>query len=169
MRRIIRLEKKPYFLSYASAGGYEEKCGPLGDFFDISSEDDLFGQKTAEEAESEMARRCLNTALKKCALSHSALDVLLAGDLENQCNASSAGLFSFGIPYVSLLRLLDLHRGYNASITLSLNHRYDTRRGSYVLTQQCRGKAIQNTPRIRRAKTALGTVDGDRRRCIYNE
>ena len=82
MRRIIRLDKKPYFLSYASAGGYEEKCGPLGDFFDISSEDDLFGQRTAEEAESEMARRCLNTALKKCALSHSALDVLLAGDLE---------------------------------------------------------------------------------------
>ena len=102
MRRIIRLNKKPYFLSYAGAGGYEESHGPLGGFFDISSADDLFGQRTAEEAESEMARRCLNTALKKGAISSSALDILLAGDLENQCNASSAGLFSFGIPYVGL-------------------------------------------------------------------
>lgn len=102
MRRIIRLDKKPYFLSYASAGGYEEVRGPRGEDFDISSDDDLFGQKTAEEAESEMQRRCLNTALKKCALSHGSLDILFAGDLENQCNASSAGLYSFGIPYVGL-------------------------------------------------------------------
>lgn len=102
MRRIINLNKKPYFLSYAAAGGYEESKGPLGNVFDITSPDDLFGQKNAEEAESEMARRCLNVALKKCALKASELDILLAGDLENQCNASSAGLFSFGIPYVGL-------------------------------------------------------------------
>ena len=102
MRRIIQLDKKPYFLAYSSAGGYEESRGPLGKSFDITSDDDLFGQKTAEEAEAEMERRCLNTALKKSALSHDTLDVLLAGDLENQCNASSAGLYSFGIPYVGL-------------------------------------------------------------------
>lgn len=102
MRRIVNLDKKPYFLSFAAAGGYEESRGELGDGFDITSFDDMFGQKTAEEAEAEMARRCLNTALKKAALSHTALDILFAGDLENQCNASSAGLYSFGIPYVGL-------------------------------------------------------------------
>ena len=102
MRKIITLDKKAYFLSYAAAGGYEESRGPLGSAFDITSSDDLFGQRGAEEAESEMSRRCLNVALKKCALSQNELDVLLAGDLENQCNASSAGLFSFGVPYIGL-------------------------------------------------------------------
>ena len=102
MRRVIHLDKKPYFLSYASAGGFEESRGPVGEKFDITSHDDLFGMKCAEEAESEMSRRCLNTALKKASLDHKSLDILLAGDLENQCNASSRGLFSFGTPYVGL-------------------------------------------------------------------
>lgn len=102
MRRIIKLEKKPYFLSCAAVGGYEERRGPLGEGFDLCDDSDLFGMRSWESAESEMGRLAFNIALKKCALSESALDVVLAGDLENQCVASSAGLCSFGIPYVGL-------------------------------------------------------------------
>lgn len=102
MRRILNLTKKPYFLSYATCCGYEERRGPLGEYFDISSDTDLFGCKTFEEAEGEMQRLCLNTALKKCALPHDSLDIILAGDLENQCNASSGGLYTFGVPYLGL-------------------------------------------------------------------
>lgn len=102
MRRIITFDKKPYFLSWASAGGYEERRGPIGDGFDICSDDDLFGAKYFEDAEAEMGRLCLNVALKKASLPPSSLDVLLAGDLENQCIASSGGLYSFGIPYIGL-------------------------------------------------------------------
>lgn len=102
MRRIITLTSKPYFLSYAACGGYEERRGPLGTGFDLCCDDDLFGAKCFEDAESEMGRQCLNIALKKCHLAPSSLDVLLAGDLENQCMASSGGLYSFGIPYIGL-------------------------------------------------------------------
>ena len=102
MRRIIHLERTPYFLSHASVGGYEERRGPLGEKFDFCTDDDRFGMDTWERAEGEMGRTCLNLALKKAALSPDALDVLLAGDLENQCVASSTGLYSFGIPYIGL-------------------------------------------------------------------
>ena len=49
MRRIIHLDKKPYFLSYASAGGFEESRGPVGEKFDITSHDDLFGMKDGRD------------------------------------------------------------------------------------------------------------------------
>ena len=45
MRRIIKLNKKPYFLSHAAVGGYEERRGPLGEKFDLCDDSDLFGMK----------------------------------------------------------------------------------------------------------------------------
>ena len=102
LRRIIKLEKTPYFLSCAAVGGYEERRGPLGKSFDFCSDDDRFGMETWEKAEGEMGRISLNIALKKASLEASSLDVILAGDLENQCVASSGGLYSFGAPYIGL-------------------------------------------------------------------
>ena len=102
MRKIIELNKKAHFLSWASVGGSEEKDGPLSDKFDFTTHDDRFGMDTWEKAEGEMGRISLNLALKKANLDPSSLDVLFAGDLENQCVASSSGLYSFGIPYIGL-------------------------------------------------------------------
>ena len=103
MRRIIYFDKKtPSFLSYASVGGYEEKRGQLGDKFDFCDKTDRFGMDTFEKAEAEMGRIALNLAMKKGNFSPVEIDALFAGDLENQCVASSSGLFSFGIPYIGL-------------------------------------------------------------------
>ena len=102
MRRIIKFENDVSFLSSASVGGREERKGPLGELFDFCDDTDRFGQKTWEAAEAEIARMSLNLALKKSNLNCDELDVLLAGDLENQCVASSSGLYSFGIPYIGL-------------------------------------------------------------------
>ena len=103
MRKIIKFgENAPSFLSYASCGGYEEKRGPLGQKFDYCDPTDRFGMSTWEKAEGEMGRLTLNIALNKIGYSPERIDALLAGDLENQCVASSGGLFSFGIPYIGL-------------------------------------------------------------------
>ena len=102
MRKIINFKKKSYFLSSAAVGGREEGEGPLGKYFDITDRTDLFGKNTWEKAEGEIGRMALATALKKGNISPEEIDVLLAGDLENQCVASSSGLYSFGIPYVGL-------------------------------------------------------------------
>lgn len=103
MRKIIRFENNPpSFLSWAAVGGYEERRGPLGEKFDFCDDTDRFGMPTWERAEGEMGRISLNLALSKCSFSQNDIDVLLAGDLENQCVASSGGLYSFGIPYIGL-------------------------------------------------------------------
>ena len=102
MRKIISFERKPYIVSSASVGGREEKNGPLGNYFDLTDESDRFGKDTWEKAEGEMGRISLSLALKKANLDPDEIDALFAGDLENQCVASSGGLYSFGIPYIGL-------------------------------------------------------------------
>lgn len=103
MRKIISFEDNPpSFLSWASVGGYEERRGPLGKKFDFCDDTDRFGMPTWELAEGEMGRISLNIAMNKISYEPSMIDALLAGDLENQCVASSGGLYSFGIPYIGL-------------------------------------------------------------------
>ena len=103
MRKIIHFENNPpSFLSWAAVGGYEERRGPLGEKFDFCDDTDRFGMSTWELAEGEMGRISLNLALNKISYSPDMLDAVLAGDLENQCVASSGGLYTFGIPYIGL-------------------------------------------------------------------
>lgn len=102
MQKITYLENPIYFESFSAVGGHEEGRGPLGENFDFIDEKDLFGMKTWERAEAEMSRIALNTALKKVNLSPDDLNIIVAGDLQNQCVASSGGLFTFGVPFLGL-------------------------------------------------------------------
>lgn len=103
MRKILNFDKNPpSFLSWAAVGGYEERRGRLGNLFDMCDDTDLFGMETWEKAEGEMGRMSLNIAMKKGNFAVSDIDALFAGDLENQCVASSGGLYTFGIPYIGL-------------------------------------------------------------------
>lgn len=102
MNRITKLKTPIHFKSWAAVGGYEERRGPLGDKFDFCDISDKFGQKTWEIAEAEMGRVALNTSLSKVGLSHTDVELLVAGDLQNQCVASSTGLSSFGIPFLGV-------------------------------------------------------------------
>ncbi len=102
MRKTKILKNPPAFISYASAAGYEEHRGPLGCKFDFHDETDLFGSDSWEKAEGELAHTVLSLALKKGGISEQDVEVLFAGDLQNQCVASSSGLYNFGIPYLGL-------------------------------------------------------------------
>lgn len=135
MSRIIKFTTPPTVLSFSAVGGYEERRGPLGEKFDLTDPSEKFGKRTWEEAEGEMSRLALNAALGKIGMSHSALDVIVAGDLQNQCVASAIGLASFGTPYIGVygacstatesLALLSLYLssagGIGAAVTSSHN------------------------------------------------
>lgn len=102
MKRVKILNKPVRFVSYASVGGYEERRGPLGEKLDFVDESDNFGQSTWELAEGEMGRCAMNIALTKAGMSHEALGLIIAGDLQNQCVASSVGLECFGAPFLGV-------------------------------------------------------------------
>ncbi len=72
----------------ANIVGSKEGQGPLRDSFDIIEEDDYFGQKTWEQAESEAQMRCLEHLHRKASTTPQNTDILFSGDLVNQCTAS---------------------------------------------------------------------------------
>ena len=102
MKRILHFARPPRILSAASAVGGEEFNGPLGREFDFHDDSDRFGADTWEHAEAALSGTVFSLLLNRAKISHTDVGILFAGDLENQCVASSEGLAPFGIPYVGL-------------------------------------------------------------------
>lgn len=98
----IRLETPVYIVSSASVVGTKEGEGPLGSLFDHVGEDDMFGAKTWEEAESTLQKEALYLALSKGELEPGDIRYLFAGDLLGQSIASSFGLSVYQIPLLGV-------------------------------------------------------------------
>ena len=94
----IQLSNRPMILSSAAVVGKKEGEGPLGKVFDRVFEDTTLNEKTWEKAESDMQKEAVTCALNKAALSPSQVQHIFAGDLLNQCTASTFGLRELNIP-----------------------------------------------------------------------
>lgn len=86
----------------AVSGGKIEKEGPLGGLLDVYCNSDDLHTGTFEKAEAEMVRMTVNTLMAKAGVKDSNIDLLLAGDLMNQCTSTAYGLSEFDIPYMGL-------------------------------------------------------------------
>ena len=98
-RQTVALAHPPSVAGHANVVGKKEGEGPLADSFDQINQDDSFGEKTWEKAETAMQKLALSSALDKAGLSASALDYILAGDLLNQCIGSSFAARGQDIPF----------------------------------------------------------------------
>ena len=92
----------PYLISAASVTGSKEAEGPLGKLFDMTSEDDLFGAQTWEEAESTMQKEACVLALGKAHVAAEDVRYLFGGDLLRQGIATSMGVEGLQIPIFGL-------------------------------------------------------------------
>lgn len=101
-QRTVRFDHPPGILGYASVVGTKEASGPLRGTFDVVGEDSHFGQKTWELAESQMQKTALETAAQKAGVSLGGLDMILAGDLLNQCIGSAFASVQSNVPYLGL-------------------------------------------------------------------
>ena len=88
-RQTVRLTSPPSIAGFGSAVGKKEGQGPLGRCFDFASQDDSFAEKSWEKAETAMQKQALSYALDKAGISSDQLDYVFAGDLLNQCIATS--------------------------------------------------------------------------------
>lgn len=102
MNRVTKLATPPTFISYSAVGGFEESRGPLGKCFDLCDPSDKFGRDSYELAESEMLCSAINISLSKASLSHTALDLIIGGDLQNQCVCTSHSVYPFGVPFLGI-------------------------------------------------------------------
>ena len=96
------LPEMPVITHWASVAGKKESEGPLVSYYDVTSQDTFFGQKTWEQAEKQMQKIAMDTLLKKTGLSRQQLGMVFSGDLLNQCIGSSFSLRNTGIPHLGL-------------------------------------------------------------------
>lgn len=101
-QQTVCFSSPPSILGYGNAVGRKEGNGPLASQFDYSSPDDTFGEKSWEKAETAMQKKALSFALKKAGLSPKALDYIFAGDLLNQCIATSYAVRAQEVPFFGL-------------------------------------------------------------------
>lgn len=97
--QTIKFDTPPTILDTASIVGPKEADGPLAKYFDQCLDDEFWGEKTWEKAESKIIKETVNTVISKSGLSSDSIDFCFAGDLLNQCISSSFGLREFNIPF----------------------------------------------------------------------
>ena len=101
-RHSFVLPQMPVIQAWASVAGKKESEGPLAHTFDITSQDTFFGQKTWEQAEKVMQQMALEKLAEKAGIKKKEFELVLSGDLLNQCIGSSFSLRNTGIPHLGL-------------------------------------------------------------------
>lgn len=98
-KQTIKFNNPPTITATASIVGPKESQGPLAKYFDQTLDDEFWGEKTWEKAESKIIKETVNTVVTKSGISSSDIDCLFAGDLLNQCISSSFGLREVSVPF----------------------------------------------------------------------
>lgn len=101
-KQTVRLSQGVVILSAASTVGPKEAEGPLGKYFDQTTEDAMFGEKSWELAESKFVEKNMDLAIQKANLKPQDIDYVLCGDLLNQCTGSTFGIKNLNIPFFGL-------------------------------------------------------------------
>ena len=101
-KQTIKFDNPPSIIETASIVGPKEANGPLAKYFDTTLEDEFWGEKSWEKAESKIIKHAAELAINKSGIPLENIDYCLAGDLLNQCISSSFGLREINIPYFGI-------------------------------------------------------------------
>ena len=103
MAERIFCPRRPIYLNAcATVGGKLEAEGPLGQKLDMVFVEGKDQEKTWEQAEAKMVNLAVQLLWKKTGLSPEEVDLVLGGDLMNQCTATSFGLQEENVAYLGL-------------------------------------------------------------------
>ena len=159
--QTFRPGQPPVITGYGSAAGGKEREGPLGLGFDHVSPNDTFGEKSWEQAESRMQALALDSALGRAGLHTVDLDLLLAGDLLNQCIGSSFAARGAGVPYLGLYGACSTMGESLALAALLLGGGYGQHAAAVTSSHFCSAERQYRTPLeygCQRAPTAQWTA-----------
>ncbi len=108
--KTLIFNNKPSIISTFSIVGPKEKKGQLGNCFDLTLDDDRYGESTYEKAECKMMSTAVREVIKKAKLKQEDVGVFIGGDLLNQIISASFTARDFDIPFLGL---------YNACATIT--------------------------------------------------
>lgn len=101
-KQTVLFPSGAWILGRGTAAGKKEGEGPLAETFDLILNDDMFGEKSWEKAESKMLKEAMMRAVRRAGLSKEEIDVMLSGDLLNQLMSSSFMARDLHIPFLGL-------------------------------------------------------------------
>lgn len=101
-QQTLVFHNPPTIIASGTVVGSKEAEGPLAKTFDHVIEDPYHGEKSWERAERRLLEDAVQTALQKANLTPQDIEFFLAGDLENQTEASSLAARNLGMPYLGL-------------------------------------------------------------------
>ncbi len=101
-KQTIKFDTPPTITECSSIVGPKEADGPLCKYFDQTLDDEFWGEKTWEKAESKIIKENVSSLITKAGISANDIDFVIAGDLLNQCISSSFGLRDTNIPYLGI-------------------------------------------------------------------
>ena len=97
--QTIAFNTPPTILETSSIVGPKEAEGPLAKYFDQCLDDEFWGEKTWEKAESKIIKENVQAVIAKSGIAATDINYCFAGDLLNQCISSSFGLRELNIPF----------------------------------------------------------------------
>lgn len=100
--QTVKFDNPPSIISASSIVGQKEGKGPLARYFDEILEDELWGEKTWEKAESKILRETINKVISKANKTNSDINYILAGDLLDQCISTNYAIRESNIPFFGL-------------------------------------------------------------------
>lgn len=101
-RQTISFQDAPKIIGNYSIVGEKEGHGNFKEYFDYIMKNDLFGEKTFENAERKMLEHAIWNALDKAGIKSQDLDLLVCGDLLNQIISSSFTAREFDVTFLGL-------------------------------------------------------------------
>ncbi len=91
-----------YIIGAATVAGEKESQGPFGNLYDLCDNDPYFGESSWEKAETKLQKRAAQMAATKAGLSMKDVELLIAGDLLNQCISSSFAVRELAVPFYGI-------------------------------------------------------------------
>jgi len=101
-KQTVKLQNPVNAVSAAAIVGPKEGKGPLGRYFDMIIDDELWGETSWEKAESKLTKETFSKIVTKARKSNNEINCIIAGDLLNQCIASSFGLREAGVSFLGI-------------------------------------------------------------------
>ena len=94
--------KNVYIVDTASAVGPKEATSKFSKNFDVKCSDIYFGEKTFEKAESKYLKSAIDSLIIKTGYTNDKIDMIIGGDLLNQCIATSYAVRDFNLPFLGM-------------------------------------------------------------------
>ena len=101
-KQTVKFQNPSSILQSATVVGKKEGEGPMSNCFDKILQDDYFGEKSWEKAESKLQKTAAQLAMKKAEITDKDLDYIFAGDLINQCVGANYAMRDFDVPFFGL-------------------------------------------------------------------